>query len=50
MTVRRKAVYDTRFFATLYDSKNPDEKEGKLAHVKAPMVIGITRGCFSAGI
>ncbi|MEM4230121.1 MAG: PIN domain-containing protein [Thermoproteota archaeon] len=27
MTVRRKAVYDTRFFATLYYSKNPDEKE-----------------------
>lgn len=27
MTVRRRAVYDTRFFATLYYSKDPDEKE-----------------------
>ncbi|MEM2940192.1 MAG: PIN domain-containing protein [Thermoproteota archaeon] len=27
MTARRKAVYDTRFFATLYYSKNQDEKE-----------------------
>ncbi|MEM2920755.1 MAG: PIN domain-containing protein [Candidatus Bathyarchaeia archaeon] len=27
MTNRRKAVYDTSFFATLYYSKNPDEKE-----------------------
>lgn len=27
MTARRKAVYDTSFFATLYYSKNPDEKE-----------------------
>jgi predicted nucleic acid-binding protein len=46
MTARRKAVYDTRFFATLYYSKDQDEKErlrSELAggHVKYVSAVSI---------